>query len=405
MHCRADQRQSRRCSSSWGSHVTIRLASIWVFCVIALLATTPLTDGRQLETEGEWFVYLNEDPIDDSTSAYAARLSEPGSFFGEFGAAALLFGCLDGNDRVLVGVLWNVFDLFRIGFLGMDVPVQDVDFGPVTYRFPPADAETEQWLVSGVDLVDEVGFAILLDAGSFLRRLIRNERLVVRGEPGTAQFDLGGIRRPLARVSDAGGWSFDGATETGVRVDAGRAAAEASLDRSARRRVQQRLRDYGFDPGAPDGLFGPRTRAAIRDWQRSRGVSATGYLNGDQVLELVASVELLRVESSPPVAPPPLVEPRPPADLVDMRSVASSLSPASDISLGNDGDVTGSAFFTRGSHADDVLRIQGTPTGIDTYGDSEVWRYGLSSVTISTRSREVTEWSDSGGDLHVRLQP
>ena len=49
------------------------------------------------------------------------------------------------------------------------------------------------------------------------------------------------------------------------------AAVEASLglDRPARRLIQQGLRNEGFDPGAPDGLFGPRTRAAIQDWQGS----------------------------------------------------------------------------------------------------------------------------------------
>ena len=42
------------------------------------------------------------------------------------------------------------------------------------------------------------------------------------------------------------------------------AAVEASLglDRPERRLIQQGLRNEGFDPGAPDGLFGPRTRAA-----------------------------------------------------------------------------------------------------------------------------------------------
>ena len=53
-----------------------------------------------------------------------------------------------------------------------------------------------------------------------------------------------------------------------------------ALDRATRRRIQEGLRDRGFDPGAPDGLFGPRTRAAIRRWQSARGARATGYLNG-----------------------------------------------------------------------------------------------------------------------------
>ena len=55
------------------------------------------------------------------------------------------------------------------------------------------------------------------------------------------------------------------------------------LDRAARRQIQQGLQAGGFDPGGMDGLFGPRTRAAIRGWQSVRGARPTGYLDGPQV--------------------------------------------------------------------------------------------------------------------------
>ena len=42
------------------------------------------------------------------------------------------------------------------------------------------------------------------------------------------------------------------------------------LNQAARRQVQLGLRSAGFDPGGADGLFGPRTRAAIRSWQAAR---------------------------------------------------------------------------------------------------------------------------------------
>ena len=58
------------------------------------------------------------------------------------------------------------------------------------------------------------------------------------------------------------------------------------LDRAARRQIQQRLEAGGFDPGSADGLFGPRTRAAIRNWQASRGGRATGYLDDTAVAAL-----------------------------------------------------------------------------------------------------------------------
>ena len=79
--------------------------------------------------------------------------------------------------------------------------------------------------------------------------------------------------------------------------DASAVEASLALDRATRRLIQQGLRNQGFDPGTPDGLFGPRTRAAIREWQQSRGGSPTGYLNS-------ADVKLLRAAPAPLPAVP-----------------------------------------------------------------------------------------------------
>ena len=67
-------------------------------------------------------------------------------------------------------------------------------------------------------------------------------------------------------------------------------------------------------------------------------------------------------------------------------------------------NVTGTRTFTRGSHKDDVLRIQGTPSSIKRYPslNHEVWWYGSSMVDISLTDGRVTEWSNRG-NLKVRL--
>ena len=59
------------------------------------------------------------------------------------------------------------------------------------------------------------------------------------------------------------------------------------LERSERRRIQEALASLAFDPGPPDGLFGRRTRLAIRGYQEAKGLEETGYLTGEQAEALL----------------------------------------------------------------------------------------------------------------------
>ena len=63
--------------------------------------------------------------------------------------------------------------------------------------------------------------------------------------------------------------------------------AAIGLKRSERRRIQIALGAIGFDTGGRDGLFGPRTRAAIARWQTSLGKAKTGYLDTKGAMKLL----------------------------------------------------------------------------------------------------------------------
>ena len=49
------------------------------------------------------------------------------------------------------------------------------------------------------------------------------------------------------------------------------------MKRSDVAELQKRLTGLGFDAGAADGLLGPKTRAALKGFQRSRNLPADGY--------------------------------------------------------------------------------------------------------------------------------
>ena len=50
--------------------------------------------------------------------------------------------------------------------------------------------------------------------------------------------------------------------------------------------AQRALIALGFDTGGADGVVGMATRKALRDWQKSRGLVADGYLSADMVARL-----------------------------------------------------------------------------------------------------------------------
>ena len=55
------------------------------------------------------------------------------------------------------------------------------------------------------------------------------------------------------------------------------------LERAQNKRLQEALFTLGYRFGQRDGVFGPLTRQAIRDWQTANGAAATGCLTEPQV--------------------------------------------------------------------------------------------------------------------------
>lgn len=63
---------------------------------------------------------------------------------------------------------------------------------------------------------------------------------------------------------------------------------ETPLSLVDRMTAQRALASLGYDPGAPDGVVGMKTRDALRAWQKSRGLRADGYLSPDMIQRLKA---------------------------------------------------------------------------------------------------------------------
>src|SRR5262249_56667718 len=52
------------------------------------------------------------------------------------------------------------------------------------------------------------------------------------------------------------------------------------------RAAQQALKEKGHDPGMVDGVMGPKTQAALKDFQKSQGIQDTGRLDAETMSKL-----------------------------------------------------------------------------------------------------------------------
>ena len=52
-------------------------------------------------------------------------------------------------------------------------------------------------------------------------------------------------------------------------------------DRDNNKKLQETLRDKGYDPGPIDGVMGSQTRAAIRQYQKAENLPVTGHVDGE----------------------------------------------------------------------------------------------------------------------------
>ena len=63
--------------------------------------------------------------------------------------------------------------------------------------------------------------------------------------------------------------------------------ADLGLNAVTRRMVEGRLSSLGFDPGSVDGRFNAETRRAIRQFQRSRNLTPSGFLTQSALVQLL----------------------------------------------------------------------------------------------------------------------
>jgi peptidoglycan hydrolase-like protein with peptidoglycan-binding domain len=76
---------------------------------------------------------------------------------------------------------------------------------------------------------------------------------------------------------------------SGTRMEQQREqSGQQGMSQEQIREAQRHLKEAGFDPGPIDGQFGERTRAALREFQKARGLPQTGQLDEETRQQLMA---------------------------------------------------------------------------------------------------------------------
>jgi hypothetical protein len=93
-------------------------------------------------------------------------------------------------------------------------------------------------------------------------------------------------RIPEGRTSE--GYLMPEGAEPRPSVSEPQPSVEPAPDQDLVREAQIALLDAGFDPGRTDGKMGPKTRAALRDFQGAQGLPQTGRLDETTQQHLLA---------------------------------------------------------------------------------------------------------------------
>lgn len=94
----------------------------------------------------------------------------------------------------------------------------------------------------------------------------------------TTREDQGQIQRP-GGMKEGQGQAQSRSGKQGSEASGMTRSGQAGAGNEDVKKVQQALKDKGQDPGAIDGILGPKTKEALRAFQQEQGFNATGTLD------------------------------------------------------------------------------------------------------------------------------
>jgi Putative peptidoglycan binding domain len=130
------------------------------------------------------------------------------------------------------------------------------------------------------------------------------------GQPGTGAAPSAGqksgsesqVQKPTDPPVSSGRSSTARSEGTGMQSGGteGRKAGGQHWSKDKVKAIQEALKTKGFDPGAADGVIGPKTNQALRDFQKSQNLQVTGRI--DEKTASALGVDAASMGSSSPTS-------------------------------------------------------------------------------------------------------
>ena len=130
-------------------------------------------------------------------------------------------------------------------------------------------------------MTSKLGIAIA--AGFFLASMASAQTSVSPGDPCPPGQSRDNTNQPCAptRVTPSRPTPTPSTKRTDKHVKSHSAHSGSKTGKQEVKSAQEALKAKGYDAGASDGAMGPRTRAALRNFQKAEGLRATGRLDAD----------------------------------------------------------------------------------------------------------------------------
>ncbi|GAB4576814.1 MAG: peptidoglycan-binding protein [Roseibium sp.] len=212
--------------------------------------------GRDVPKAKAWYAKAAEAGNAKAMHNLAVLFAEGGDGRPDYVAAAKWF-----EEAANYGVKDSLFNLgiLYAGGIGVDKNL------PASYK----------WFAIAADQGDPEAAKRRDDVANMMdQETLANARLSVE------QFKLKTPNPAANKVTMEPGWS------DGAALPAEQAAVQTADMTAMIREAQDKLNYLGFDTGIPDGEMGPRTRSAIRAFQRSLGLPETGEVDKRLIDEL-----------------------------------------------------------------------------------------------------------------------